>query len=107
MRLQRIPQRVSTCLAPFSSHFTCPQGATLSRLGLAAGGAFAHAGSSAAQNADPLDAAPSQLLDSAADGQSRLLGRGGALLRLLFENLGQLQRVTVILFGYWQWAGYG
>jgi hypothetical protein len=26
MRLQRIPQRVSNCLSPFSSHFTCPQG---------------------------------------------------------------------------------
>lgn len=27
MRLPRIPQRVSTCLFPFSAHFTCPQGA--------------------------------------------------------------------------------
>lgn len=26
MRLQRIPQRVSNCLLPFSSHFNCPQG---------------------------------------------------------------------------------
>ncbi len=26
MRLQRIPQRVSNCLSPFSSYFTCPQG---------------------------------------------------------------------------------
>ncbi len=26
MRLQRIPQRVSNCLSPFSSHFQCPQG---------------------------------------------------------------------------------
>ncbi|MGE0887739.1 MAG: hypothetical protein AB7P14_29815 [Blastocatellales bacterium] len=26
MRLHRIPQRVSSCLFPFSSHFTCPQG---------------------------------------------------------------------------------
>ncbi len=26
MRLQRIPQRGSNCLSPFSSHFNCPQG---------------------------------------------------------------------------------
>ena len=26
MRLQRIPQRVSNCLSPFSFYFTCPQG---------------------------------------------------------------------------------
>jgi Transposase DDE domain len=26
MRLRRIPQRVSNCLSPFSSHFNCPQG---------------------------------------------------------------------------------
>src|SRR5262252_4554789 len=26
MRVQRIPQRVSNCLLPFSSHFNCPQG---------------------------------------------------------------------------------
>lgn len=26
MRLRRIPQRVSNCLSPFSSHFSCPQG---------------------------------------------------------------------------------
>jgi hypothetical protein len=26
MRLRRIPQRVSNCPSPFSSHFSCPQG---------------------------------------------------------------------------------